>query len=321
MTNMDKIRLGKTNETISCIGLGTMYFGSKTNEQTSFNILDYYTERGGNFIDSANKYASWILGCMGGESELLIGKWLRKKGTRDKMFLTSKVGFPYGKIPRSLKKEIIVSECEKSLKRMRVNYIDLYFAHAYDTKTPAEEVMEAFYFLQKQGKIRFAGASNYWGWQLAEAAIAAEKAGFEGFACLQQRHTYLDPALRTNFGTQLPLSPETEQYCVKHKLTIMAYSPLLGGAYVNAARPIPVPYQNATTDLKLKILKQVSEEINVNPNAVVLAWMMQSTPPIIPMVTGSSLRQLEENMQALSVCLNSEQMALLNQKITQPPKY
>ena len=102
---MQKIRLGNANEQISCMGLGTMYFGSKVDEQTSFSILNYYSEKGGTFLDSANKYASWVSGFQGGESELLIGKWLKQKGNRNKMFLTSKVGFPYENIPRSLKKE------------------------------------------------------------------------------------------------------------------------------------------------------------------------------------------------------------------------
>ena len=170
---MQKVRLGDTNEQISCMGLGTMYFGSKIDEQTSFSMLDYYSEMGGSFIDSANKYASWVPGFQGGESELLIGKWLKQKANRDEMFLISKVGFPYGTIPRSLKKEIIISECERSLLRLGVETIDLYFAHAYDSATPAEEVMVAFSTLKEQGKIRVAGASNFWGWQLTEAASAA----------------------------------------------------------------------------------------------------------------------------------------------------
>lgn len=253
---MQKIKLGNTNEQISCMGLGTMYFGSKVDEQTSFSILDYYSELGGSFLDSANKYASWVPGFQGGESELLIGKWLKQKANRDKMFLTSKVGFPYGNIPRSLKKEIIISECEKSLKRLGVETIDLYFAHAYDATTPLEEVMEAFSTLKEQGKIRFAAASNYLGWQLAEAASAAEKIGFEGFACLQQKHTYLEPGLRANFGTQLLLTPEIEEYCQIQNLTIMAYSPLLGGAYVNSDNPIPVQYQSAANDFRIKNLNK-----------------------------------------------------------------
>jgi len=318
---MQKVRLGNTKEQISCMGLGTMYFGSKVDKQTSFSILDYYSEKGGIFLDSANKYASWIPGFHGGESELLIGKWLKQKGKRNNMFLTSKVGFPYGNIPRSLKKEIIISECERSLKRLGVETIDLYFAHAYDATTSAEEVMEAFSVLKKQGKIRYAGASNYSGWQLTETNIAAKQLGLESFTCLQQRHTYLEPGLRANFGTQLLLTPEIEEYCRTQNLTIMAYSPLLGGAYVNPNRPVPVQYQNAANDFRMKNLKQLATELQVSPNSVVLRWMMQSSPAIIPMVTGSSVAQIKENMEALLFILNDEQFALLNQDTVRPNEY
>ena len=303
------------------MGLGTMYFGSKVDEQTSFSILDYYSEKGGTFLDSANKYASWIQGFQGGESELLIGRWLKQKGNRNNMLLTSKVGFPYGNIPRSLKKEIIISECERSLKRLGIETIDLYFAHAYDATTSAEEVMETFSILKKQGKIRYAGASNYSGWQLTQTINAAKQLRVESFTCLQQRHTYLEPGLRANFGTQLLLTPEVEEYCRTQNLTIMAYSPLLGGAYVNPNRPVPVQYQNAANDYRLKNLKQLATELQVSPNAVVLRWMMQSSPAIIPMVTGSSVAQLKENMEALTFILEDEQLALLNQDFVRPNEY
>lgn len=141
---MHSVFLGKSGAQISCMGLGTIYFGTKVDEHTSFLLLDRYTQSGGSFLDSANKYASWV------------------------------PGFPYGDILRSLKKEIIISECEKSLKRLGTETIDLYFAHAYDIETPAEETMEAFHHLKKEGKIRFTGASNYYAWQLSEAIAVAK---------------------------------------------------------------------------------------------------------------------------------------------------
>jgi len=151
------------------MGLGTMYFGSRVDERASFDILDCYVAHGGTFLDSANKYASWVPGFQGGESECLIGRWMKDHGNRHQLFITSKVGFPYDNIPRSLKKETIVSECEKSLTRMGVDAIDLFFAHAFDEATLPEETMEAFYQLIKSGKIRFAGASNYYAWQLCHS--------------------------------------------------------------------------------------------------------------------------------------------------------
>jgi len=318
---MKKLDLGNTGQKISCIGLGTMYFGTKVDEQTSFQLLDFYAEQGGSFLDSANKYASWVPGFQGGESELVIGKWLKKKGNRKDMFLTSKVGFAYGEIPRSLNKKIIISECEKSLKRMSVETIDLYFAHAFDDATPPDETMEAFLQLKKSGKIRYAGASNFYGWQLYETNREAHRQGWEGFCCLQQRHTYLEPGLRSDFGTQLVLTPEIQKLCAFQKITLMAYSPLLGGAYVCNERRIPVQYKSLANDFRLTILGEVSNELHVSANAVVLSWIMQNTPQIIPLVTGSSVAQLKENMIALLINLSKEQLDKLNLEIVQPNKY
>ena len=316
---MQKVNLEKTGQQISCIGLGTMYFGSKVDEKTSFDILDFYAAQGGTFLDSANKYASWIPGFKGGESEMLIGKWMNERKNRSSMLISSKVGFAYGEIPRSLKKEIIIAECEKSLKRMKVETIDLYFAHAFDTQTPLTETMEAFYQLKRSGKIRFAGASNFYAWQLAEANSIANQQAWEGFCCLQQRHTYLEPTLRASFGTQLLLTPEIANYCETNEITSMAYSPLLAGAYVNAQKPIPIQYQSVTSDFRLKVLKEIATELNVSANAVVLAWMIQTKT--IPMVTGSSVNQINENFSALKFKLADEQLQRLEQDVVEPNKY
>lgn len=315
---ISKVKLGRTGESISEIGLGTMYFGSKVNEHNSFMMLDRYSQVGGTFLDSANKYASWIPGFKGGESEQIIGKWLRQRGNRQNMFISSKVGFQYGEIPRSLKKEIIISECEKSLKRFGVDCIDLYFAHAYDSKTSHDEIMEAFCKLIETGKIRFAGASNYYAWQLAEANLAANRHGWEGFCCIQQKHTFLEPTLRADFGTQLLLTPEIQDFCAARGVSMIAYSPLLSGAYVKENRTLSVYYKNFTNNVKLETLKSVSNILNTSPNAVVLAWMMQNSPNIIPLVTGSTLSQLNENLQASSIQLSEELMNKLNQPIVPP---
>ena len=241
---------------------------------------------------------------------------MKLKGNRQDLFIASKVGFPYGDILRSLKKEIIISECEKSLKRLDIETIDLYFAHAYDSETPTEESMEAFFQLRKAGKIVYAGASNYYGWQMAEANLAAQNQGWEGFCCLQQRHTLLDSGLRAHFGSQLVLTPEIQEFCKEKNVTLMAYSPLLSGAYVRSDVPIPVQYQSSINEKRLEVLKVLASELNASVNAIVLAWMMQSSPLVIPVVGGSSIKQMTENMGALSLVLSDEQMNRLNTPIT-----
>ena len=307
--------MGKSGIKISVLGLGTMYFGSKVEEETSFRLMDLYLEHGGDFIDSANKYASWFPGCSGGESERLIGKWLRQKGQSRDLILSSKVGFTYGDVPWSLNKEIIISECEKSLGRLGVETIDLYFAHAYDEHTPIEETMEAFYRLKKAGKIRLAGASNYTGWRLEEANSVAASQGWEGYCCLQQRHTYLEPSVRTIFGNQSVLTPEIVDLCNKRELAIMAYTPLLRGIYGKEGSEIPPQYQSLATNQKLASLRALSSETGYSPNQLVLSWMLHSNPVVIPLVTGSNEQQLKENLEAASISLSKEDMETLDRPV------
>ena len=318
---IDKVELGDTGEQVSSVGLGTMYFGSKIDERTSYEMLDHYFERGGRLLDSANKYASWVPGFKGGESEGVIGKWMQQKSNRESLFITSKVGLPYGGIPRSLKKEVIISECEKSLNRLGIEMIDLYFAHAYDPITPIEETMEAFHRLKRDGKIRYAGASNFYAWLIGEANTAANLQNWEGFICIQQRHTYLEPVTRANFGAQLVLTPEMEAFCRAKNLGIMAYSPLLGGAYERQDLPIPDPYHSISTDIRMARLKEVADELGLSLHKVVLAWMLQSSPPVISLIAGSAVQQISMNLDALSVSLTEKQLDLLNQDTVPPEKY
>ena len=181
--------------------------------------------------------------------------------------------------------------------------------------------MEAFYRLKRDGKIRFAGASNFFSWQIVEAITAASLQQWEGFVCIQQRHTYLEPVMRANFGAQLVLTPELEELCRTRKLGIMAYSPLLGGAYGRTDRPIPDPYHSVSTDVRMARLREVADELSLPINNVILAWMLQSSPPVIPLITGSSAEQIQSNLDALSVRLSQQQSSLLNQDIVPPEKY
>jgi len=318
---MRKITLGKTGIEISVMGLGCMYFGSKVDERTSFRLMDLYQEHGGNFLDSANKYASWLPDGRGGESEMLIGRWLKQKGRAADLLISSKVGFPYGDVPRSLKKEIIVSECELSLRRLGVECIDLYFAHAYDSNTPIEETMEAFYQLKKAGKIRFVGASNYMAWRLEEANSLAALKDWEGYCCLQQRHTYLEPSIRTAFGNQQVLTPGEVDLCQEKEISLMAYSPLLGGIYGKPDNVLPIQYQSLLNDQKKASLGALTSRLPLTANQIVLSWMLHSSPQVIPLVTGSNENQLKENLEAASISLSSEDMDLLDGPLVEPNSY
>src|SRR5262245_514685 len=128
-------RLSNTDLDVSSLCLGAMYFGTRNDEASSFQLLDQYIDAGGNFIDSANIYAHWVSGFAGGESETVIGKWMHQRGNRSRVVIASKVGFPYAQIPKRLRASDIEEECNKSLRRLNVDMIDLYYAHVDDRRT------------------------------------------------------------------------------------------------------------------------------------------------------------------------------------------
>jgi aryl-alcohol dehydrogenase-like predicted oxidoreductase len=166
---MRTVPLGNTGVEVSAFCLGTMYLGSREDKATSYRLLDQYVEAGGSFLDTANTYARWMPGCAGGESETLLGAWMRERKNRSRLFVATKVGFAYPGVERGLRAHQIQTECEKSLQRLRTDTIDLCQAHVDDRNTPMEETLEAFDRLVRAGKVRFVGASNFAVWRLEEA--------------------------------------------------------------------------------------------------------------------------------------------------------
>ncbi len=300
---MKTLPLANSGANVSALGLGTMYFGTKVNERTSFELLDLYCSAGGNFLDTANKYASWLPGFGGGESEALIGKWLKARGNRAQLFIATKVGLPMPGVEKGLRAEQIITECEKSLRRLDTETIDLYYAHADDRDTPLEETMEAFERLVAAGKVRFLGASNYLAWRLHEARILCARNGWAKFICVQTRYSFLqpDPWMPQEFAAQIPASPELLDYCAVHRLRVIAYSPLLGGAYNRPDRTLHASYRSPTNDRKLAAIAAVARENNITVNQAVLSWMVHGKNAVIPLITGSTAAQLRENLDSLRV--------------------
>jgi aryl-alcohol dehydrogenase-like predicted oxidoreductase len=158
---MEKQPLGHTGVEVSSLCLGAMFFGTRNDKETSHTILNAYTEAGGSFIDTANIYACWVNGFHGGESETLLRDWMAARNNRSEIFIASKVGFGYGDVKQGLSARQIEEECNKSLRRLKVETIDLFYGHVDDRLTPLEETLQAFDRLVKAGKVRFIGASNY----------------------------------------------------------------------------------------------------------------------------------------------------------------
>lgn len=303
--------LGHTGVEVSALCLGAMYFGTRTDEEASYRLLDQYVEAGGSFIDTANIYAHWVPGYAGRESEALLGHWLKARQNRSQLFIASKVGFGLPGVERGLRAEQIEEECHKSLKLLGVETIDLYYAHVDDRRTPLEETMAAFCRLVDAGKIRFVGASNFLAWRLAEANWISRNHGWPEYCCIQQRHTYLRARRGTTFDPQIAVNEDLLDFCRTEGLTLLAYSVLLSGAYTRPDRSLPEQYQGADSDVRLAALKEVAGETGATPNQVILAWMMQGNPSILPLIAASTPQQLQENLDALQVKLSPTQLARL----------
>lgn len=303
-------KLGHTNVEVSSLCLGAMYLGTRNDQASSYRLLDQYVDVGGRFIDTANIYAHWVDGFKGGESETVIGAWMRERGNRDQVFIASKVGFEYGDVPRRLRAGDIEVECEKSLRRLGVETIDLYYAHVDDRETPLEETLEAFHRLIKAGKVRFIGASNYLAWRLEEARWVSQTHGLEQFCCIQQHYTYLRLKPGTNVEPQVMVNDDLLDYCHNREITLLAYSVLQAGSYTRADRPFRSELQLSENEKRLDALRTVAAETGATVNQVILSWMLQRS--IIPLIAASTGAQLDENIGALDVHLNPDQMQRLN---------
>jgi aryl-alcohol dehydrogenase-like predicted oxidoreductase len=288
-----------------------MYFGTRNDAVSSYRLLDQYVDAGGFFIDTANIYSHWVEGFKGGESETLLGEWLRARGNRSRMFIASKVGFEYGSVTRGLRAWQIEEECNKSLRRLGIETIDLYYAHVDDRSTPQEESLAAFDRLLRAGKVRFIGASNFLAWRLAEAQALSAANGWPQYCCVQQRHTYLRPKPGASFAPQIAANDDLLDYCRNNPVTLLAYSSLLSGAYTRPDRTIGEQYLGPDADARLKVLHAVAAAHGVSANQVILAWMMQGSPTVVPVMAAGSEAQMVENLAALDLVLNAEEMDLL----------
>ena len=309
---MKAVPLGNSGTSVSSICLGAMFFGSKTDRSMSHSLLDCYTDAGGSFIDTANIYAWWVPGFSGGESETVLGEWMRQRKNRSRLFLASKVGFGYGNVKVGLTASLIKSECEKSLKRLGVETIDLYFAHVDDRTTPQEETLEALHSLVAEGKVRFLGASNFLAWRLSEAEGLCRARSWPGYCCVQQRYTYLRPRPGTTFGAQIAANDDLLDYCQAKGMSLLAYSPLLGGVYSRTDRSVPDQYKGADTEARMFRLTALARDLGKTENQVVLAWLMQSKPAAVPLAAGSTVEQLREDLEASEITLAADQLAMLS---------
>ncbi len=309
---MQKVTLGNSGVQVSALCFGTDLIGSRIDRDVSFGLLDLFREKGGTFIDTGNFYAAWLPGCQGGESETTIGEWMKDRGARDGMVISTKLGFDYPGSEGGLNACEIERECDKSLRRLQTDRLDLYYAHRDDPATPLEETMAAFDRLIRVGKVRAIGASNLKVWRIAEANTVSLANGWAQYSVVEQRHTYLRPRHGADFGPQIPINDDMKDYGRSRGIALIGYSVLLQGAYTREDRPIPAQYAGPDADERLAALEEVAAEVGAAPNQIVIAWMRQSDPPVLPIIAGSRVEQCAQNISALDITLTEAQMRRLD---------
>jgi aryl-alcohol dehydrogenase-like predicted oxidoreductase len=307
---MKNAKLGPDGVEVSELCLGAMNFGTKNSQEESFALLDTYYEAGGRFLDTANLYAVWKPGGKGGESENVLGAWMKERGNRDEIFLATKAGFNVEK--PGLSREIIEKEVEGSLKRMQTDCIDLFYAHCDCREDPLEETMGTFNRLVEAGKLRFLGASNYRAWRIEQANRISRANGWAEYCCVQQRHSFLRPATNASFGVQLAANEDLFDYCRTEGISLLAYSAQLGGFYNQAEREIADGYMSGEAEERLQALDETAKAHNATPAQIVIAWMRQGCPPVIPLIAASTPERLRENIEAADIKLSDDEIERLS---------
>ncbi len=306
---MEKRTLGRSGIAVPPLVFGGNVFGWTVDQTTSFNLLDALVEKQLNFIDTADVYSAWVKGNHGGESETIIGNWLKKSGKRDAVIIATKVGKPMGEGKQGLSAAYIRRAVEDSLRRLQTDYIDLYQSHDDDQSVSLEETLGAFDALVKEGKVRAIGASNYQGPRLAEALRISEQNGLVRYETLQPQYNLYD---RQDFEQNL------EPVVTRHGVGVINYYALASGflsgkyrAAEDAAKSLrgQSVIERYLNDRGLRILgalDAVSQRLHATPTQVALAWQMRRPGITAPIVSATSLEQLNELAKAVTLTIGDE---------------
>lgn len=315
---MEKRQLGNTDLHIYPVAFGGNVFGWTLDEKKSFEILNGFTEAGFNFIDTADVYSRWAPGNTGGESERIIGKWLKEKKNRHNIVLTTKVGSDMGDGRKGLKKQYILKAVEDSLQRLGTDYLDLYQTHFDDVETPVEETLEAYAQLQKDGKIRWIGTSNMSPERILASLEASAAKGLPRYETLQPHYNLY---AREKYETQY------ESLALENGLGVITYFSLESGFLTGKYRtkddlgksPRGGDMDKYFDERGLKILSaldEISNQYKATPAAVSLAWLIQRPSVTAPIVSATSKSQLESIILAPQLNLDADAIRLLDKAST-----
>jgi aryl-alcohol dehydrogenase-like predicted oxidoreductase len=318
---MQSRELASTGLKVAPLALGGNVFGWTSDEPMSFKLLDAFVAKGFNLVDTADSYSRWVPGHKGGESETIIGNWLKKSGKRCDVVIATKVGTVMGEQKQGLSAAYIQRAVEDSLRRLQTDYIDLYQAHRDDANTPLAETLGAFTELLRQGKVRAIGASNYSGQRLAEALEVSKQEKLASYQTLQPEYNLYD-----RFAYESDLEP----LCRKHGLGVICYyslaSGFLTGKYRSEADLSKSPrgqtakkYLDARGFRILDALDLVAKQYNSAPTQVALAWLITRPSITAPIASATNLKQLDDLVQAANLELDQASIDLLNDASEQKP--
>jgi len=312
MTNLR--RLGSSELHVAPLVLGGNVFGWTADKTASFAVLDAFVAGGGTMIDTADVYSAWVPGHKGGESESVIGEWLRTSGKRDRVQIATKVGMLPGEDGEKLAPARIAAACEASLARLGVDCIDLYYAHQDDDDTPQEAALAAFGKLVAAGKVRVLGASNFHAARLKSANEAARAAGLPHYQALQPEY---------NLVSRHKFEGELQDYCVEQNIGVLPYYGLangfLTGKYRSAAdfgKSVRGGRMAAYLDGKgkqvLAALDAIAAETGATLAQIALAWIVTQPGLTAPIASATSVAQIEELLPAMDLELSTDQIGRLD---------
>ena len=310
--------LGQTGIQVSELCLGTMQFRWTATEPDSYRVLDAFFGAGCNFVDTADIYSFWVKGFKGGESETVIGKWLKRRKNRRQVILATKASGKMWEGPTGAKltRAHIVQACDDSLKRLQTDYIDLYLSHHADKDTPIEETLRAYRDLVAAGKVRYIGASNYTSGQLAEALAASSCLGLPQYVSYQP---YYHPMARD-------IEKDHVWLIKKYNVAVTPYSPLAGGFFSGKYRKNrPIPKSQRAGGLKwlmndkgwtmLDKLEEFGRRRGKTVLQMTLAWHLSHDWMTAPIVGANTVAQIKESIGAIGQRLSPDEMAEL-EKLT-----
>ncbi|MDN4631847.1 aldo/keto reductase [Sphingomonas sp. PsM26] len=303
-------RLGATDLRIAPLVLGGNVFGWTADQTTSFAVLDAFVAGGGTMIDTADAYSAWVPGHSGGESESVIGAWLKHSGKRDQVQIASKVGMLPGDGGEKLAPARIAAACDASLRRLGVETIDLYFAHQDDDSVPQEEVLAAFGKLVDAGKIRALGASNFHAKRLKSANDVAREMDLPRYHVLQPEY---------NLVSRHKFEGELQSFCVENNIGVVPYyglaSGFLTGKYRNAddfGKSVRGGRMQEILDgngpAVLAAMDSIAEETGASLAQIALAWLKEQPAVTAPIASATSVEQVEDLLGAMSLSLTTEQL-------------